>query len=42
MVDPSLVRLLNIEETLSTLSLPTENTADVEEKGMKVNFKIAS
>jgi len=42
MVDPSLVWLLNIEETLSTLSLTTVNSADVEEKGMKVNFKIAS
>jgi len=42
MVDPSLVKLLNIERTLSTLSLTTVNSADAEEKGMKVNFKIAS
>ncbi|XP_068674398.1 uncharacterized protein [Montipora foliosa] len=42
MVDPSLVKLLNIEGTLSKLSLTTVNSADVEERGMKVNFKIAS
>jgi len=42
MVDPSLVKLLNIEGTLSTLSLTTVNSADIEEKGMKANFKIAS
>ena len=42
MVDPSLVKLLNIEGNLSTHSLTTVNNVDVEEKGMKVNFKIAS
>lgn len=42
MVDPSLVKLLNIEGTPSKLSLTTVNSADVEEKGMKVKFKIAS
>ena len=42
MVDPSLVKLLNIDGTPSKLSLTTVNSADVEERGMKVNFKIAS
>ena len=42
MVDPSLVKLLKTEGTLSKLSLTTVNSADVEEKRMKVNFKIAS
>jgi len=42
MVDRSLVKLLNIERTLSALSLTTVNSADVEQKGMKVNFKAAS
>jgi len=42
MVDPSLVKLLNIEGTSSTLSLTTVNSVDIEERGMKDNFKIAS
>lgn len=42
MVDPSLVKLLNIEGTPSKLSLTTVNSVVVEERGMKVNFKIAS
>ena len=47
MVDPSLVKLLNkkllnIEGTLSKLSLTTVNSSDVEEKEVKVNFKILS
>ena len=42
MVDPSLVKLLNIDGTPSKLSLTTVNSADVEEMGLKVNFKIAS
>ena len=42
MVDPSLVKLLNIKGTPTKLSLTTVNSADVEERGMKVNFKIAS
>ena len=42
MVDPSLVKLLNIEGTPTKLSLTTVSSADVEQRGMKVNFKIAS
>ena len=41
MIDPSLVKLLNIEGAPSKLSLTTVNNADVEE-GVKVDFKIAS
>ena len=41
MIDPSLVKLLNIEGTPSELSLTTVNNADVEE-GVKVDFKITS
>ena len=41
MIDPSLVKLLNIEGARSKLSLTTVNNADVEE-GVKVDFKIAS
>lgn len=42
MIDPSLVKLLNITGSASKLSLTTVNNADVEEEGMKVDFKIAS
>ena len=41
MIDPSLVKLLNIEGAPSKLSLTIVNNADVEE-GVKVDFKIAS
>ena len=40
MIDPSIVKLLNIEGAPSKLTLTTVNNADVEE-GVKVNFKIA-
>ena len=39
MIDPSIVKLLNIEGAPSKLTLTTVNNADVE--GVKVNFKIA-
>lgn len=41
MIDPSLVKLLNIKGAPSKLSLTTVNNADVEEEAVKVNFKIA-
>ena len=41
MIDPSIVKLLNIEGAPSKLALTTVNNADVEE-GVKVNFKIAA
>lgn len=41
MIDPSIVKLLNIEGAPSKLTLTTVNNADAEEEGMKVNFKIA-
>ena len=40
MIDPSIVKLLNIEGAPSKLTLTTVNNADVEE-GVKVNLKIA-
>ena len=40
MIDPSIVKLLNIEGAPSRLTLTTVNNAGVEE-GMKVNLKIA-
>ena len=40
MIDPCIVKLLNIEGAPSKLTLTTVNNADVEE-GVKVNFKIA-
>ena len=41
MIDPSNVKLLNVEGAPSKLTLTTVSNADVEEEGMKVNFKIA-
>ena len=41
MIDPSIVKLLNIERAPSKLTLTTVSCAHVEEEGMKVNFKIA-
>ena len=42
MIDPSLVELLNIKGSPSKLSLTTVHSVDVEEVGMKVDFKIGS
>ena len=41
-IDPSLVKLLNIEGSPSKLSLTTVNNADTEEEGLRVDFQIAS
>ena len=42
MIDPSLVKLLNIKGSTSKLSLTTVNNADAEEEGLRVDFQIAS
>ena len=42
MIDPSLVKLLNIKGSPSKLSLTTVNNADAEEEGLGVDFQIAS
>lgn len=42
MIDPSLVKLLNIKGSPSKLSLTTVNNADAEEEGLRVDFQIAS
>lgn len=41
MIDLSLVKLLNIKGSPSKLSLTIVNNADAEEKGLRVDFKIA-
>ena len=42
MIDPSLVRLLDVKGSPSKLSLTTVNRADTEEEGLRVDFQIAS
>ena len=42
MIDPSLMKLLNIKGSPSKLSLTTVNNADTEEEGLRVDFQIAS
>ena len=42
MIDPSLVKLLNIKGSPSKLSLTTVNNADTEEEGLRVEFQIVS
>lgn len=42
MIDPSLVKLLNIRVSPSKLSLTTVNKTDTKEECLRVDFQIAS